>query len=71
MSNLINGWIMHKLGDPAAVTDLRGSVSGIDDSLWRMVRSLAPGQAVVALGHMTRPVLTAIDPTGAQLRMVD
>ena len=71
VSNLINGWIMHKLGDPAAVSDLRGSVSGIDDSLWRMVRSLAPGQAVVALGHMTRPVLTAIDPTGAQLRMVD
>jgi uncharacterized protein len=71
VSALINNWVIHKVADPAAVSELRQSVSGIDDSLWKTVRSLAPGQAVVASGHMTRPVLTAIHPTSAQLRMVD
>ncbi|HEV2528990.1 MAG TPA: ATP-binding protein [Thermomicrobiales bacterium] len=71
VSALINNWVIHKVADPAAVSELRQSVSGIDDSLWKTVRGLAPGQAVVACGHMTRPVLTAIHPTSAQLRMVD
>ena len=71
VSALINNWVIHKVADPAAISELRQSVSGIDDSLWKSVRGLAPGQAVVACGHMTRPVLTAIHPTSAQLRMVD
>ncbi len=71
VSALINNWVIHKVADPAAISDLRQSVSGIDDSLWQTVRGLAPGQAVVACGHMTRPVLTAIHPAAAQLRMVD
>ena len=71
VSALINNWVIHKVADPAAISDLRQSVSGIDDSLWQTVRGLAPGQAVVAGGHMTRPVLTAIQPAAAQLRMVD
>lgn len=71
VSALINSWVIHKVADPAAISDLRQSVSGIDDSLWQTVRGLAPGQAVVACGHMTRPVLTAIHPAAAQLRMVD
>ncbi|CAA9559274.1 MAG: Bipolar DNA helicase HerA [uncultured Thermomicrobiales bacterium] len=71
VSALINNWVIHKVADPAAISDLRQSVSGIDDSLWRTVRGLAPGQAVIATGQMTRPVLTAIHPAAAQLRMVD
>ncbi len=71
VSALINNWVIHKVADPAAISELRQSVSGIDDSLWKTVRGLAPGQAVVACGHMTRPVLTAINPSSAQLRMVD
>jgi DNA helicase HerA-like ATPase len=71
VSALINNWVIHKVADPSAISELRQSVSGIDDSLWKTVRGLAPGQAVVACGHMTRPVLTAIHPTTAQLRMVD
>ncbi len=71
VSALINNWVIHKVADPAAISDLRQSVSGVDDSLWQTVRGLAPGQAVVACGHMTRPVLTAIHPAAAQLRMVD
>ena len=68
---MMDNWVIHKVADPAAIGDLRQSVSGIDDSLWRTVRGLAPGQAVVASGQMTRPVLTAIHPAAAQLRMVD
>jgi hypothetical protein len=29
------------------------------------------GQAIVSFPHMTRPLLVAIDPTPAELRMVD
>ena len=71
VSALINNWVIHEIADPPAISDLRQSVSGVDDSLWQTVRGLAPGQAVVACGHMTRPVLTAIQPAAAQLRMVD
>lgn len=71
VSALINNWVIHKVADPAAISELRQSVSGIDDSLWRAVRGLAPGQAIVASGQMTRPVLTVIHPAAAQLRMVD
>jgi DNA helicase HerA-like ATPase len=68
---LINNWIIHKVSDPAALSELRQAVSGIDGSLWQKIPGLAPGQAVVAATHMTRPVLTAIDPAAARLRMVD
>ena len=50
---------------------LQRSLGGIDESLWKRLPGLAPGQAVVACTHMHRPVLTAIDPTPARLRMVE
>jgi len=53
------------------IARLRRSVGGIDDSLWQRLPSLAPGQAVVSFGSMTRPLLVAIDPTPSKLRMVD
>ena len=68
---LINNWIVHKISDTGVINTLKRSVSGIDDSLWQRLPGLAPGQAIVSFGHMQRPVLTAIDPTPAKLRMVD
>ena len=40
-------------------------------SLWRRLPALAPGQAVVSLASMSRPLLVAVDPAGAKLRMVE
>ena len=34
-------------------------------------RDLAPGQALVSLTSMTRPLLVAIDPTPCKLQLVD
>lgn len=68
---LINNWVVHKISDAGVISTLKHSVGGIDDSLWRRLPGLAPGQAIVSFGHMQRPVLTAIDPTPAKLRMVD
>jgi DNA helicase HerA-like ATPase len=68
---LVNNWIVHKIADGGVISTLQRSVGGIDDSLWRRLPGLAPGQAVVAFTHMHRPVLTAIDPTPAKLRMVE
>ncbi len=68
---LVNNWIVHKISDTGVITTLKQSVGGIDDGLWRRLPGLAPGQAIVSFGHMQRPVLTAIDPTPAKLRMVD
>jgi uncharacterized protein len=68
---LVNNWVVHKISDASVVSTLKESVSGIDDSLWTRLPGLAPGQAIVSFTHMHRPVLTAIDPTPAKLRMVD
>lgn len=68
---LVNNWIIHKIGDAGVISSLKRSVSGIDDSLWDRLPSLAPGQAIVSCTHMHRPVLTSIDPTPAKLRMVE
>jgi site-specific DNA recombinase len=67
----LNNWVVHKISDASVVSTLKESVSGIDDSLWTRLPGLAPGQAIVSFTQMQRPVLTAIDPTPAKLRMVD
>jgi hypothetical protein len=46
-------------------------VPGIDQALWRRLPGLAPGQAIVAFPHLARPLLVAVDPTPAKLRLVD
>jgi hypothetical protein len=53
------------------ISTLKSSVSGIDDSLWRRVPGLAPGQAIAAFPHLARPLLLAMDPAPSQLRLVD
>jgi uncharacterized protein len=53
------------------VSTLRRTVSGIDAGLWDRLTGLAPGQAIVSFPHMARPLLVSIDPTPAQLRLID
>jgi len=68
---LINNWILHKINDAGVVTRLRGSIGGIDDSLWKRLPSLAPGQAVVSFTSMARPLLVAVDPAPCKLLMAE
>jgi DNA helicase HerA-like ATPase len=68
---LVNSYILHKITDPQVVSTLQRTVSGIDESLWHRLPSLAPGQAIVSFPHMTRPLLVSIDPSPARLRLVD
>jgi uncharacterized protein len=68
---LVNSYILHKITDPQVVSALQRTVSGIDEGLWRRLPGLAPGQAIVSFPHMTLPLLVAMDPTPAKLRLVD
>jgi hypothetical protein len=68
---LVNSYILHKVTDPQVVSTLQRTVSGIDEGLWKQLPGLAPGQAIVSFPHMTRPLLVAVDPTPAKLRLVD
>jgi DNA helicase HerA-like ATPase len=68
---LVNNWILHRISDADTVSRLRRSVANVDDSLWQRLPGLAPGQAIVSFTSMTRPLLAAIDPTPAKLRMLD
>jgi len=68
---LINNFILHKIADAGVINRLKRSISGIDESLWSHLPGLAPGQAIVSVAGMTRPLLVAIDPTPCKLRMVD
>jgi DNA helicase HerA-like ATPase len=68
---LVNNFILHKIADGNVINRLKRSVGGIDDGLWRRVPNLAPGQAVVSLTSMSRPLLVTIHPTPCKLRMVE
>ena len=68
---LINNYIVHKITDSGVVDRLRRSISGIDKGLWNMVSGLAPGQALVSLTSMTRPLLVSIDPTPCRLQLIE
>lgn len=68
---LVNSYVLHKIADPQVVSTLQRTVSGIDESLWRRLPGLAPGQAIVAFPHLARPLLTAIHPSPAHLRLID
>lgn len=66
---LINNWILHKIQDESVVGRLRRTIPAIDQSMWRSLASLQPGQAVVSLTHMRRPIMTQIHPSTAKLRL--
>jgi DNA helicase HerA-like ATPase len=68
---LCNGYILHKITDEQVVSALRRTVSGIDESLWARLPGLAPGQAIVSFPHLARPLLVAVDPAPAKLRLTD
>jgi hypothetical protein len=68
---LINNFILHKVSDASVVSRLHRSIGGIDDALWARLPGLAPGQALVSLASMSRPLLVAVDPAPCKLRMVE
>jgi uncharacterized protein len=68
---LINNYILHKITDANVIARLKRSIGGIDDGLWDRLPNLAPGQAIVSMTSMSRPLLVAIHPTPCRLRMVD
>ncbi|MFQ3593824.1 MAG: ATP-binding protein [Gemmataceae bacterium] len=67
---MCNNFILHKLTDPQVIATLKQTLGSVDDSLWKRLPSLAPGQAVVSFGHLARPVLVSIDPSVCQLRLM-
>lgn len=68
---LINNFILHKIADAGVISRLKHSIGGIDEGLWSRLPSLAPGQAIVSMASMARPLLVAIDPTPCRLRMIE
>ena len=68
---LINNYIVHQIKDSGVVDRLKRSISGIDKGQWNMVSGLAPGQALVSLTILTRPLLVSIDPTPCRLLLVE
>ena len=68
---LVNNWVLHKISDANVVNRIRRSIGGIDDSLWRRMPSLAPGQAVVSFTSLSRPLLVTVDPSPSKLEMVE
>jgi hypothetical protein len=69
--SLCNNFVLHKLTDPEVIAALRHTVSGVDEALWARLPGLAPGQAIVSMSHLTRPLLVAVDPAPCKLRMMD
>jgi DNA helicase HerA-like ATPase len=67
---LVNNFVLHKIGDANVIARLKRSVGGVDAALWNRLPRLAPGQAVVSLASLSRPLLTVIDPAPCRLRMV-
>jgi DNA helicase HerA-like ATPase len=68
---LVNSYVLHKITDPQVVGTLQRAVSGIGAGLWGRLPGLAPGQAIVSFPHLTRPLLVAVDPSPAKLRLVE
>lgn len=68
---LVNNHVLHKINDEGVIRTLRQTIPGIDEGLWRRLPALAPGQAVISMTHMARPLLASIDPSPCQLRMID
>jgi DNA helicase HerA-like ATPase len=68
---LINNFVLHKITDANVITRLKRSIGGIDEGLWSRLPNLAPGQAIVSIANMARPLLVAINPTPCKLRMID
>ena len=68
---LINNYVLHKIADSNVIARLRRSIGGIDEGLWNRLPNLAPGQAIVSMASMARPLLVAVAPTPCKLHMID
>jgi len=68
---LVNNYILHKIGDANVISRLKRSLGVVDESLWKRLPNLAPGQALVAMASFTRPLLVNMNPTPCKLRMVE
>jgi len=68
---LVNNYILHKITDANVISRLKRSIGGIDESLWDKLPNLAPGQALVSMSSMARPLLATINPTPCRLRMTE
>jgi DNA helicase HerA-like ATPase len=63
--------LLHKITDVNVMAGLRKQIGGIEESLWKRLPSLAPGQAIVSFTSIARPLLVAVDPAPCKLRLVD
>jgi DNA helicase HerA-like ATPase len=68
---LVNNYVLHKISDAGVISKLKRSIGDVDEGLWARLPTLAPGQAIVCMTSMARPLLVAIDPTPCKLRMVE
>jgi uncharacterized protein len=68
---LINNWILHKITDTTVIQRLRKVVPAVNQATWSALPNLAPGQALASFTHLSRPIMTSVDPSPCQLRMVD
>ncbi len=68
---LVNNYVLHKITDANVINRLKRTVGGVDEGLWMRLPNLAPGQAVVSMTSMQRPLLVTIHPTPCKLRMVE
>jgi hypothetical protein len=68
---LINNYVLHKIADAGVISKLKRSLGGVDEGQWKRLPSLAPGQAIVSMSSMARPLMVAIDPTPCRLRLVE
>ena len=57
--------------DEPVIRRLKSFVPNADESLWTLVRGLGQGQSLTSFAHMRRPVITAMDPSPARLRMTE
>jgi DNA helicase HerA-like ATPase len=69
--SLINNWILHKLTDTGVLSRLKKIVPAVNEATWKSLPNLAPGQALCAFTHLTRPIMVTVDPSPCKLRMVD
>jgi hypothetical protein len=68
---LINNFILHKISDSSVIDRLRKSIGGLDKAQWALIPGLAPGQAMVSLTSLARPLLVSVDPTPCRLRLFE
>jgi DNA helicase HerA-like ATPase len=68
---LINNFILHKISDSGVIDRLRKSIGGLDKAQWALIPGLAPGQAMVSLTSLARPLLVSVDPTPCRLRLFE